>query len=216
MVAALPVGIPLTGDRVRLDPLTEADLPQLAPFVRDPAVYAAGYVMFERPSSEAGALALVRRRFLPTVAPDGDGRGRVAYALRLVADSELGEAGTLVGTSSLGEAHAANESIQLGWTLYGPRWWGSAVNPSAKYLLLRHCFEDLGYGRVAIQTDAVNTRSQAAIAKLGARREGVLRRHLRRDDGTFRDTVVFSILRDEWPRVAAGLRARVGGVHASG
>jgi N-acetyltransferase len=62
---------------------------------------------------------------------------------------------------------------------------------------------------VKIQTDALNTRSQAAIARLGARREGVLRRHTRREDGTFRDTVVFSVLRDEWPAVRDGLEARL-------
>ena len=63
-------------------------------------------------------------------------------------------------------------------------------NPEAKLLLMTHCFDDCGYGRVKIQTDALNARSQAAIAKLGARREGVLRRDVRREDGTFRDSVV--------------------------
>ena len=101
-------------------------------------------------------------------AADGRGGGRTAYAIRLVAD------GALVGTSSLMEAHLTNESIHLGSTLYGSRWWGSQVNPEAKLLLLSHCFDDCGFGRVKIQTDALNTRSQAAIAKLGAVREGVL------------------------------------------
>ena len=135
--------------------------------------------------------------------------GRTVYAIRLVADGPLGAAGTLVGTSSLLEADPANESIHLGATLYGRRWWGTPVNPEAKLLLLTHCFDDCGYGRVKIQTDALNLRSQAAIAKLGARREGVLRRHMRREDGSFRDTVVFSILADEWPAVRAGLRDRL-------
>jgi RimJ/RimL family protein N-acetyltransferase len=73
----------------------------------------------------------------------------------------------------------------------------------------RHCFEDCGYGRVKIQTDVLNTRSQAAIVKLGARREGVIRRDMKREDGTFRDSVVFSILTDEWAEVKAGLEARI-------
>lgn len=93
--------------------------------------------------------------------------------------------------------------------MYDPRVWGTAVNPETKYLLLRHCFEDLGYGRVKLQTDALNTRSAAAIARLGATREGVLRRHTRRQDGTFRDTVVFSVTVDDWPRVRDGLLARL-------
>ena len=83
------------------------------------------------------------------------------------------------------------------------------MNPECKLLLLGHAFDDCGLGRVKLQTDLINTRSQAAIAKLGATREGVLRRHKRRADGTFRDTVVFSILRDEWPAVRAGLLARL-------
>ena len=88
--------------------------------------------------------------------------------------------------------------------MYGSRWWGTQVNPECKLLLLGHAF-DCGFGRVKIQTDAVNQRSQAAIAKLGATREGVLRRHTRRADGSFRDSVVFSVLRDEWPAVRDGL-----------
>ncbi len=126
-----------------------------------------------------------------------------------MADSPLGAAGTLVGTSSLAEATLVHEHIHLGSTLYGRRWWGTQVNAEAKLLLLTHCFEDCGYGRVKIQTDALNTRSQAAIARLGAHREGVLRRDMAREDGTFRDTVVFSILGDEWAVVKAGLQARL-------
>src|SRR5215475_15315177 len=136
--------------------------------------------------------------------------GRTAYAIRLAADGGLGTAGTLVGTSCLSEADLRNESIHLGSTLYGSRWWGTQVNPESKLLLLAHCFEDCGYGRVKIQTDALNTRSQAAIAKLGAVREGVLRRHLKREDGTFRDSVVYSVLTDEWPNVKARLIDRLG------
>jgi RimJ/RimL family protein N-acetyltransferase len=211
-VAALPTGEPLVGRTVRLDVLTEADLPELYPSLANPEVYAAGYVMHRRPSSLDDAVALARERFLPPGAPDGrGGGGRTPYAVRLVAGTGLGPAGTLVGTSALMEAHLVNGSIHLGSTLYGRRWWSTGVNPEAKLLLLTHCFEECGYGRVKIQTDALNTRSQAAIARLGAHREGVLRRDQRREDGTFRDTVVFSVLIDEWPEVKAGLLARVKG-----
>ena len=102
-----------------------------------------------------------------------------------------------------------DERVHLGWTAYDPCVWGTAVNVECKLLLLRHAFEDCGFGRVKIQTDAVNARSQAAIERLGAVREGVLRRHARRADGTFRDTVVFSVLAAEWPDVAEGLRRRL-------
>ena len=76
-------------------------------------------------------------------------------------------------------------------------------------MLLSHAFDDCGLGRVKIQTDAINARSQAAIARLGATREGLLRRHVRRADGTFRDTVVFSVVREEWPAIRANLQARL-------
>jgi RimJ/RimL family protein N-acetyltransferase len=207
----LPTGEPLIGRWVRLDVLTEADTDEMYPILTDPAIYAQGYVMHRRPASLDDARDLVRSRFLATPGEaDGHGAGRIAYAIRLVCDGELGPAGTLVGTSSLSEADLPNESIHLGSTLYGSRWWGTQVNPESKLLLLAHCFDDCGYGRVKIQTDALNTRSQAAIAKLGAQREGVLRRHSRREDGTFRDTVVYSVLKDEWPGVRTRLTARLG------
>ncbi len=210
MGTTLPTGEPLIGRFVRLDLLTEADLPELHPVLGDPEIYAAGYVMHRRPTSLDDAVDLARERFMAGQGEaDGRGAGRTAYAVRLATDSGLGTAGTLVGTSSLAEAHLVNQSIHLGSTLYGRAWWGTLVNPEAKLLLLTHCFEDCGYGRVKIQTDALNTRSQAAIAKLGARREGIARRDMRREDGTFRDSVVFSILIDEWPEVKADLQARL-------
>jgi len=190
----MPDGRPLAGTGVRLELLGDDAVDELYPLLSDPQVYADGYVMHRRPVSVEDSRALATSRFLVA--------GRVVYAIRLVD-------GTLVGTSSLLEIDLANESVHLGATLYGRRWWGTAVNPEAKLLLLAHCFDDCGFGRVKIQTDALNTHSQAAIAKLGARREGVLRRHLRREDGTFRDTVVYSILADEWPDVRDGLRARL-------
>jgi RimJ/RimL family protein N-acetyltransferase len=193
-VSSLPDGRPLIGTGVRLELLGDDAVDELYPLLSDPQVYADGYVMHRRPASVEDSRALVTSRFLVA--------GRIVYAIRLVD-------GTLVGTSSLLEIDLANESVHLGATLYGRRWWGTAVNPEAKLLLLAHCFDDCGFGRVKIQTDALNTHSQAAIAKLGARREGVLRRHMRREDGTFRDTVVFSILADEWPDVRDGLRARL-------
>jgi RimJ/RimL family protein N-acetyltransferase len=119
--------------------------------------------------------------------------------------------GTVVGTTSLGDVDLHNESVHLGWTAYAPSVWGTAVNPATKLLMLQHAFEDCGFGRVKIQTGSTNARSQAAIAKLGATREGVLRRHKRLPDGSFRDTVVFSILADEWPDVRKRLQERISG-----
>jgi RimJ/RimL family protein N-acetyltransferase len=206
----VPPGTPLTGRWLRLDLLGENDLGELYPVLADPDVYHQGYVMHHRPTSPEDSAELARRVFMRGQGQaDGQGGGRTAYAIRLARTTELGPAGTLVGTSSLLEADVYNESIHLGSTLYGSRWWSTPVNAEAKLLLLGHCFEDLSYGRVKIQTDRRNNRSQAAIAKLGARREGVLRRDRKREDGTFRDTVVFSVLAPEWPGVKAGLESRL-------
>ena len=202
MPATPPTGDPLVGRFVRLDPVQPGDAEGLHAVLADPAVYTKGFIMRPPPVD----LDETRARVAKDVAARE--AGRTAYTVRLVGDGPLGEAGTVVGTSSLGDVDVANERVHLGWTMYGSRWWGTQVNPEAKLLLLGHAF-DCGFGRVKIQTDAVNERSQAAIAKLGATREGVLRRHTRRADGTFRDTVVFSVLRDEWPQVRAGLEARL-------
>lgn len=201
--------VTLIGRHVRLDPVVSEDIPALAEILNEPAVYESGYVMRRRPENVAGALAAAREQYLDAPACDGKGQGRVVFVVRLVADSPLGPAGRVVGTTTLGEAALVHERVHLGWTLYHPRVWGSVVNPETKYLLLRHCFDDLGFGRVKIQTDAINTRSAAAIERLGATREGVLRRHSRREDGSFRDTVVFSVIEAGWPRVRDGLLARL-------
>jgi len=203
MPVSPPTGLPLVGRVVRLDAARPDDAEGLHAVLSDPVVYTQGYVMRPAPAD----LAETRSRLETDISARP--AGRTAYTVRLVADGALGAAGTVVGTSSLGDLDLGSERAHLGWTLYGSRWWGTAVNPEVKLLLLAHAFEDCGFGRVKIQTDLLNQRSQAAIAKLGATREGVLRRHTRRHDGTFRDTVVFSILREEWPEVRARLQSRV-------
>jgi RimJ/RimL family protein N-acetyltransferase len=209
--ASAPDARRLVGSVVRLDPTVADDDAALFAALDDPRVYELGFGggPAGRPSDVAG----MRRWTLAAEQARGLGAGnpsyRVAYTVRLVADGPLGAAGTVVGTTSIGDVVLADERAHIGWTGYGPRWWASAVNPECKLLLLRHCFEDCGLGRVKLQTDLINERSQAAIAKLGATREGVLRRHKVRADGTFRDTVVFSVLRDEWPSVRDGLERRL-------
>lgn len=198
-----PTGSSLIGRFVRLDPVRAEDAEGLHPVYADPVAYTQGYVMAAPPPHLDATRALVASAVAARAS------GRTAYTVRLTGAGGLGEEGTVVGTSSLGDVEVTHERVHLGWTMYGSRWWGTQVNPECKLLLLGHAF-DCGFGRVKIQTDAVNERSQAATAKLGATREGVLRRHTRRADGTFRDTVVFSVLRDEWPAVRAGLEQRLG------
>jgi N-acetyltransferase len=208
--ATLPTGESLVGTWVRLELLGGGDIDELGQLLLDPELYKHGYVMHRCPVTSADSRELARSVFLGGQGlSDGFAGGRSAYAIRLASDSGLGQRGQLVGTSSLFEADLRNESIHLGSTLYGRRWWGTQVNAESKLLLLAHCFDDCGFGRVKLQTDALNTRSQAAIAKLGATREGVLRRDRRREDGSFRDTVVYSVLKDEWPDVMNRLSMRL-------
>lgn len=114
-----------------------------------------------------------------------------------------------IGWSCYLDIDVSDERLEIGWTWYGREYWRTVVNSEAKLLLLGHAFEDLGMGRVQLKTDHRNERSQTAIARLGARREGVLRRHRIRHDGSWRDTVYFSLLADEWPAAKERLRARL-------
>ena len=124
------------------------------------------------------------------------------YAVRRLAD------GRIVGTSSLHDLFPQHRRVELGSTFYHPDARGGAVNPASKRLLLQHAF-DSGVVRVEIITDGINARSQAAIAKLGAVREGVLRRHKITHTGRVRDTVMFSITDQDWPAVRARLDQRL-------
>lgn len=204
MTSRVPDGRALIGRSIRLDLTAPGDAPGMHTALDDPRVWAAGFG--GGPDGRPSSIAATQDWIAASIA---DGRRPAAYTVRLNADGPLGTAGTIVGTSSLGDVSLPDERIHLGWTAYSPHVWASAVNPECKLLLLGHAFDDCGFGRVKIQTDNLNERSQAAIGRLGAVREGVLRRHQRRADGTFRDTVVFSILRDEWPSVRAGLVARL-------
>lgn len=115
-----------------------------------------------------------------------------------------------VGTTGYLDIRPRHRGLEIGRTLIVRSHQGTRVNPESKYLLLCHAFEDLGAARVQFKTDVNNLHSQRAIEKLGAKREGVLRRFQRRANGFVRDTMMFSIIAEEWPEVKAGLEARLG------
>ena len=117
--------------------------------------------------------------------------------------------GAPIGSSAFMEIRPEHLGLEIGATWISPSRRGTAVNPEAKLLMLSHAFGTLGAVRVQLKCDGRNIHSQNAIAKLGAVREGVLRKHMRAPDGYMRDTVYYSILADEWPRVRAGLEARL-------
>ena len=113
--------------------------------------------------------------------------------------------GELAGSTRYGDIRTAHAGLEISWTWLHPQYMGSGINRRMKLLLFSHAFETLGMQRVQLKTDHLNLRSQRAIEKLGAVREGVLRRHQRRQDGSLRDTVMYSVTADEWP----GVRARL-------
>lgn len=134
---------------------------------------------------------------------------RFLWIARLLHDYAGLTAGAVVGTSSYLDVSVGDARLEIGATAYSPAVWATKVNADAKLQLLGCAFDVLRTARVQLKTDVRNTRSQGAIAGLGARYEGTLRRHQRRDDGTIRDSVLFSILAEEWPAVREGLLARI-------
>lgn len=116
----------------------------------------------------------------------------------------------VVGSSSYLAHSAPNRRIEIGWTWYAKKAWAGPVNPSCKRLMFAHAFDVLGLNRVELKLSALNARSWRAVEKLGARFEGIHRAHMVMPDASLRDTVWFSVLKSEWPGVAARLDARLG------
>ena len=121
----------------------------------------------------------------------------------------LKSTGEVIGSTRFAAIDRANRRMEIGWTWITPAWQRTAVNTEAKLLMLRHAFGEANCRRVEWKTDALNQRSRNAILRLGAQFEGTLRAHMIREDGTWRDTVYFSLLDDEWPAAAAHLEARL-------
>ncbi len=155
--------------------------------------------------SRAKILPSSNARLTITAIPRSAASGRaVVFAIR---DATTGRA---VGSTRYFDIQPANRALEIGYTWLTPRVWRSAVNTECKYLLLRHAFDRLGCVRVQLKTNAKNARSRAAITRIGATMEGTLRRSALEADGvSFRDTVFFSILDDEWPARKAMLEDKL-------
>jgi RimJ/RimL family protein N-acetyltransferase len=178
----------LVGDHVTLSQFVPADAPDLYAALDHDACW--DHVAGRPTSPEEYAATLAQ-------APQS---GRWPWVVR--------RASEVVGTTSYLEVSLPDARLEIGSTAYSPSVWATEVNPECKLLLMSWAF-DHGFGRVQLKTDIRNRRSQAAIAKLGAAYEGVLRRYQRRQDGTVRDTVMFSVTAEEWPGVRERLRARL-------
>jgi RimJ/RimL family protein N-acetyltransferase len=189
---------PLAGSRVRLEPLGLSHVDGLLAALGDDEVWR--HLTAPRPRGRAAMAAHVTTAL--RAQHDGD---RVAWAQRDVAT------GTVLGMTCYHDVNPERGSLGIGHTALGRAWWGTGVNVEAKLLLLERAFDGLGAQRVFWHTDARNERSQRAIERLGATREGVLRRHRPRPDGSWRDTVVYGLTAPEWPDAATRLRARLAG-----
>lgn len=117
--------------------------------------------------------------------------------------------GRVIGSTRFMNIDRVNRRVEIGSTWIAPAWQRTAVNTEAKYLMLNHAFEVWGCIRVELKTDALNQRSRQAILRLGAKEEGILRKHLVTWTGRIRDSVYFSILDTEWPNVKAGLKGKL-------
>jgi RimJ/RimL family protein N-acetyltransferase len=199
MTAKRPGPTVLEGRFVRLEPLLPANLDELERAIGTPQVFAGGY------GGGPQGYLLAKADFAKWALGYYMWESGNPFLIRAVGGPLDGVA---LGTSTLGDFDERREHAHIGWTAYDQRVWGSQVNAETKLLMLGHAF-DSGFGRVKIQTDVLNERSQAAIAGIGAVREGVVRRDMPRADGSWRDSVVFSILIDEWPEVQTLLRDRL-------
>jgi len=113
--------------------------------------------------------------------------------------------GRIVGSTRFGNYDPLNRRIEIGWTWLAGAWQRTATNTEAKYLMLTHAFERLGCVRVELKTDVLNLPSRKAMTRIGAKEEGILRKHTLMWTGRYRDTVFYSILDAEWPQVKARL-----------
>jgi N-acetyltransferase len=183
----------LLGKHVTLRPLTMDDARALHA-ITPPGTFRFFLNWPLGPSAENFAEWMQRRLFAPDQSP---------FAVIRNAD------GAIVGSTSYLDIQPAHKHVEIGCTWYAADARGTAVNPESKLLLLDHAFGQLGCERVTLKCDGRNEHSQRAIAKLGATREGVLRKHRIQPDGFVRDTVYFSIIASEWPSVRPAVLERV-------
>ena len=192
--------ITLTGQHVVLEPLGHAHLDRLVEAARDGELWKLWYTSV--PTPEGMAAEIDRRLALQ------EQGSMLPFTTRLI-DPATGGPGRVIGMTTYMNIDAATPRVEIGSTWNAASSHGSGSNPDSKLLLLRHAFETLGCPAVEFRTHWLNHQSREAIARLGAKQDGVLRNHSRTADGTLRDTVVFSILEHEWPMVRSGLEFRL-------
>jgi len=187
--------VTLEGHGVRLEPLVPGHGDALAAAASDGRLWELWFTSVPTVQEVPAYIALA-------LAGEREG-SMLPWAVR-----ELGT-GTIVGTTRYHDVAAVVHRVEIGYTWYAARWQRSHVNSACKLLLLAHAFDDLHCRVVALRTDSFNFASQRAIEGLGAHKDGVIRRHQLRRDGTVRDSVFYSILAEEWPDVRRHLELRL-------
>lgn len=188
--------VSLEGAHARLEPLSLAHVDGLAAAGADAEIFR---WMPVTPYSRADF-----ERVVQDALDAQDGGSALPWA---IIDRASGE---VVGSTRLLNISPYDLRVEVGWTWLAPRAQRTPINTECKLLILRHCFETLGCARVELKTDFRNERSRRAIARIGAKEEGIFRQHMRVQHGVMRDTVYFSIIDDEWPAVRARLEAMLG------
>ena len=187
--------VTLAGHHVRLEPLSLAHEPELCAAGLDPEIW--------RWTASLVRTAADLRAYIET-ALEWQRQG-AALPFAIIATAS----GRAVGSTRYANIDRANRRLEIGWTWLARDAQRTPINTEAKYLLLRHAFETLDCIRVEFKTDALNERSRAALLRIGAKEEGILRSHVITATGRVRDSVYYSILAAEWPEVKAGLEAKL-------
>ena len=187
--------VTLEGNHVRLEPLSLDHLDALTAVALDPELWKFTTVNIrDREELRAYIEEALRLAAAGTV---------MAFATR---DKKTNR---LVGSTRFADIQVAHRTMEIGWTWIARSHQRTAVNTEAKYLMLRHAFEQMNARRVMLKTDETNMKSRAAIARIGAKQEGILRNHMLVWGGRNRNSVVFSIIAEEWPEVKRNLEAKL-------
>jgi RimJ/RimL family protein N-acetyltransferase len=190
-----PAPVTLEGHGVRLEPLTPAHGDGLAAAVSDGRLWELWFTVVPRPEEIA--------KYIADALAGQEAGKMLPWAVRELSTN------TIVGSTRYHDIVAEIDRVEIGYTWYGASWQRSRVNTACKLLLLAHAFETLGCQVVGLRTDNFNFASQKAIERLGAKKDGVIRHHLPRRDGTARDSVMYSILVSEWRDVKRHLGLRM-------
>ena|SRR5579859_4738903 len=193
MIIVSPVA--LEGQGIRLEPLSFDHHDGLAAAVSDGELWNLWYTTVPKPEGV--------RDYIKSALAGATAGHMLPWAVRELTSGEI------AGSTRYHDIVAPIDRVEIGHTFYGQRWQRSHVNTTCKLLLLRHAFEDLHCKVVGLRTDSFNFASQRAIEALGAKKDGVLRHHMARKDGSARDTVQYSILASEWPAVRKHLEFRL-------